>query len=492
MRQARGHYTTGAETGPGRVATEVFIHTAFESRPRVALLAFAAGLAAFAFYLHGVRRGVPTFEPRSYALAEAARNLATGRGLRTSSPDDRQLAAAPGPLPLPLGSDGVAAAGFFAAAFRAAGAADAVVVWTSALAFAAIVAAMTAAASDLFGVGAGACAAVLAVGHPLLLGASSSGRPELGAALVLTLLLPAVERARTTVAAAGVGLGTALLVLLQAPLLVLVPVIALFVPRESRSGPAAFLLGCAAGLAPELLRWQTVGIGIGDLAPHPDPSLAESTLDLLGGASLANVSATATVFFFGLSLLLSPPDTGPQVRRSRALFVACAIAATAAAAWTGTSFHLLALVPGALVWIAGWIVPAEGGGRALRFAAFVAAMGLAACWIAERDEEPGHMSRPVEAAQALARFAARRTPDDAILVVDRAIGIAPEALAWYGERAAVSSSPAARDYVRRRDGDRPRFELRAQEPEGESGATTLARWDGGPWGALDVVLARGE
>src|SRR5262249_50680982 len=149
------------------------VRTAFESRPRAALLAFAAGLSAFAFHLYGVRRGVPTFEPRSYALAEAARNLAARRGLRTNAPDDRQPAPAPGPLPVPLGTGGVAAAALLAAAFRMTGAADTAVALTSGLAFAVLVAATTALAALLFGLGAGACAAVLVVGHPLLLAASS-------------------------------------------------------------------------------------------------------------------------------------------------------------------------------------------------------------------------------------------------------------------------------------------------------------------------------
>src|SRR5262249_30121999 len=194
----------------------------------------------------------------------------------------------------------------------------------------------------------------------------------------------------------------------------------------------------------ECLGRAGVGVAIDVLGPVPGPSLAQWTLELLGGGSLAHVAATATVFFFALSVLLSPPDARPEVRRRRALFLACAVAATAAAAWSGTAFHLFALVPGALVWIAGWIVPTEGAVRGLRFAALVAAMGMAACWLAERDEVPGPTSR-AEVAQALARFTARRTPAGAVLLVDRTIGIAPEALAWYAERPAMASAPGVRE-----------------------------------------------
>lgn len=195
------------------------------------------GLLVFAAYYLGFNSGLPNFWPDSYEYAQAARNLALGRGLVTSSPTVLEywlLSRFTMPLPYFFHDPGISI--LLAAFFRVFGISDAVVGWTSGLCYILTVPVTFVLGRKLFDVNVARLATWLTLVNYPLLSYSITGLSEVPYALFLTLLFLLLYSAPTRRSALLGGIVYGVLTVLRSNSLPFLPLILITIVLLRRAG----------------------------------------------------------------------------------------------------------------------------------------------------------------------------------------------------------------------------------------------------------------
>jgi hypothetical protein len=450
---------------------------------RALALLVIAGLVFVAYYVI-LQKGYPTFWNDTYEYAQAARNLADGKGLKTSAASVLEvgfLGDAGLPPPYLLHDPGNSL--IMAAFFRALGARASVIGVMGGTFFALMAPVTFGLGRTLFPEPVAFLAGLMVAVNSQLLVFAGAGYSEVPAAFLLTLLLWSLLTADRPIKLLVSGFIFGLLVLLRANGLPFLPGLLAFLLIDPRpSGRlrdrarrltlafSAFLLGMACVLGPSCVRnyratghpfyeatssyslvFHTAAIpkmsavydqGRYDFDPtsyalaHPGEiaskavwQLSRETQHLLrGGVSSSEFASSVLVFLFLLALLAPPGDESLEQRRFR--WLAGALVATALV--VGSVFHLrwrhlYVFLPVMVLFAANLLTRLAGSRPAARRRFLAATLLLLAAFgagfVAESAGQEGAALRERDRFyRELAGFLRKQTSPDAVVLLEGAGG----------------------------------------------------------------------